>query len=146
MSDQIQSNLVLLAISLTVIVTVAMGSGFSTSWDTVVGLVLAACLWNFRTRPLDHRVIFPLALIWGFCSLIVLGVVIDSIYVFFEKEILTFTNNQFGPRAEQLFQPGKPLWARHVIAGVIWFFASMIAYPFVKKLSTDNLNKAEESN
>lgn len=134
--DNNQDNLTLLAISLTVIVTVSMGSGFLSTWDSMVGIVLAVCLMRFRTQVLDTRMILPLSLIWGFCVLIILGVVIDSFYVVYEDNIEKFTNNLFGPKCDVLFLADQPLWPRHIIAGIVWVIGSLVAYPFVSRLAS----------
>lgn len=116
-----QQQLAVLAIILGSVVTVSMGQGLATTWDTIVGLIMGICLWNYGSSSYVNRSRAGLiAMAWAFCILLVVSPGVDVIFLCFLEE-RTF-------EWHTVFQQDNPMDVRHLLHFGIWIILSAIVF------------------
>ena len=124
-----------LAIALAMVVSVSMGSGASTSWDLIVGLIFGCCLAFFGPQRVAKRLhLIPIAMVWGFCGILLCGFLIDILYLQIWDGFQERLAEQPPPNWSILFDDEHPLWLRHWMHAAGWVVATLIASAFLPRI------------
>lgn len=125
-------NLTVLGVALGAVVSVSMSPGFSTLWDSIVGIIFLIFLIKYgvpQSSDTRGRIVF--APVFGFCAMITISFGIDHLLI-----------NNFGFQLEDLQLPINMRDALHL---VIWMLFSLIGKSFIKMNDKSQNNEKEKT-